>query len=74
MTSFKFESNASIKLGIMGAIESGPMACIKLVHVAQVKVENFQNGLQFYALSAELQPLTVDIDLSSDNEGLTNGS
>ena len=47
----------------MGAIESGPMACIKLVHVAQVKVENFQNGLQFYISSAELQPRTGHIDL-----------
>ena len=38
------------------------MACIKLVHVAQVNVENFQNGLQFYILSANFnlqQVLTI---------------
>ena len=73
ITSVKFESNASINWGNMGAKAKGPIAWAKDTAVAHVKVENFQNVLQFYedSLSLAVQRL----DWRFDNLDIrTNGS
>ena len=58
----------------MGARESGPMASTKVAHDAQVKVENFQNVLQFYIISVQLLLLTGRDNPISNSDKLTNGS
>ena len=52
MTSFRFESNASINCGNMGARANGPIPWTKVAAVAHVSVENFQKVLQFLTESA----------------------
>ena len=58
MTSFRFESKASINCGNMGARANGPIPWTNVAAVAHVKVENFQKVLQFLTkLASELKTM-----------------